>query len=152
MKTLEIGNFKVGRPIKYTYREKLAYLQKLYDYISKAEYPTMPKFCRENNISKRRLYEWVRNENENKDTKEKYPLGEYFKECIDRMNGVQEQFVEDNAIEGNINTTFAIFKLKQLGWKDSPDNVLINSNVMGEDMARVNEKLKALLLEAENHV
>ncbi|MDR1901762.1 MAG: hypothetical protein LBQ88_05695 [Treponema sp.] len=145
----KIGDFKVGRPIKYFYEEKLAYLKKLVEYINTEEYPTMPKFCRMNHISKQRIYEWAKDEHENGDTKNKYPLGEYFRECVSRMNDTQESFVEENAIKGNINVTFSIFKLKQLGWRDSPENILINSSVIGEDIARVDEKLKALLPDNE---
>jgi hypothetical protein len=146
----KIKHFTVGRPIKYTYREKLGYLEKLVKFIEEEEYPTMPKFCRLNDISKRRIYEWANDENENTDTKGKYPLGEYFKEYIAKMNDSQELFIEDNTLQGHINTTFAIFKLKQLGWRDQPENVLINSTVIGEDVTRIDEKLKALLLD-ENH-
>jgi hypothetical protein len=139
--------FKVGRPIKYTWEEKVRYLNKLIQYIRREEYPTMPRFCRLHNISRQRVYEWARGEHENADTREQYPLGEYFQECIDRMNAVQESFIEDNALQGKINTTFAIFKLKQLGWRDTPENVLINSTVIGEDMTRIDEKLRGLLLD-----
>jgi hypothetical protein len=142
--------FRIGRPIRYTWEEKVKVLNKLTRYIREEEYPTMPKFCRLHNISKRRLYEWAKNEHENADTKGKYPLGEYFQECIEKMNAVQESFIEDNALRGKINTSFAIFKLKQLGWRDSPENVLINSNIIGEDMTRINEKLQGLILDDGN--
>jgi hypothetical protein len=132
----------VGRPIQYTHEEKIAYINKLIRYIKNSEYPTVPDFCHLQGLSKQRLYEWARNKNENVDTREKYPLGEYFQNCIDYMNSVQEQFIEKNAIQGNISPAFAIFKLKQLGWRDTPENVLINSTVIGEDMTRINEKLR----------
>jgi hypothetical protein len=150
MTSRKIKHFTVGRPIKYTYKEKLSYLERMVTFIEQEEYPTMPKFCRLNNISKRRIYEWAKDENDNADTKAKYPLGEYFKNCIEKMNDSQELFIEDNTVQGHINTTFAIFKLKQLGWRDSPENVLINSNIIGEDVTRIDERLKALLLD-ENH-
>jgi hypothetical protein len=138
----------IGRPIQYTYETKLNYLRKLVTYIDRNEYPTVPDFCRLHGLSKQRLYEWAKNENENADTKDQYPLGEYFRDAINRMNSIQECFVEKNAILGNISPAFAIFKLKQpgIGWRDSPENVLINSNVVG-DISHIEEKLKGLILD-----
>lgn len=121
--TKKIGSFVIGRPIKYDYDTKLNYLKKLVKYIREEEYPTVPDFCRINHIAKRRLYEWAKNEKENGDTNDKYPLGEYFQECIDRMNGIQEDFIEKNTMQGFISPAFAIFKLKQqsIGWTDRQD-------------------------------
>jgi hypothetical protein len=65
------------------------------------------------------------------------------------MNSIQEQFIEKNAMQGNISPAFAIFKLKQLGWRDTPENILINSTVIGEDMARIDEKLKGVLYDRD---
>jgi hypothetical protein len=137
----------VGRPIRYTWEKKVGYLNALIRYIKTSEYPTVPDFCRLQGLSKQRLYEWARDKNGNIDTKDKYPLGEYFQDCINRMNSIQEQFVEKNALQGRISPAFAIFKLKQLGWRDTPENILINSNVIGEDMSRIDEKLRGLLID-----
>ena len=113
--------FRIGRPIKYSYAKKRALLRELEAYISTAEYPTMPRFCVAHDISKQRIYEWAKNQNENSEEKEKYPLGEYFSELIKRMNDKQESFIEENVMIGNISPAFSLFKLKQpgIGWTDS---------------------------------
>ena len=118
-----MDKIRVGRPIKYSYKEKLAILDALKAYIESEEYPTMPKFCVMQKISKQRLYEFAKNENENSDGKNNYPLGEYFAELIKQMNNKQECFIEENTIKGNITPSFAIFKLKQqgFGWTDKQD-------------------------------
>jgi hypothetical protein len=114
---------KVGRPIKYSFSEKSKLMEELKCYIGVEEYPTMPDFCVRHKVSKRRIYEWARGDNENADTKKKYPLREYFTELIEIMNCKQEQFIEKNVMLGNITPSFAIFKLKQqgIGWSDKAD-------------------------------
>jgi len=118
-----MDKIKVGRPIKYSYKEKLTILNELKSFIEAEEYPTMPAFCTRQKVSKRRIYEWAKGENENADTKKKYPLKEYFDELIELMNAKQEQFIETNVMLGNISPAFAIFKLKQRGfnWTDKQD-------------------------------
>ena len=83
----------------------------------------MPAFCTLQKVSKRRIYEWAKGENENANTKAKYPLKEYFNELIEIMNSKQEQFIEKNVMLGHISPAFAIFKLKQRGfnWTDKQD-------------------------------
>jgi hypothetical protein len=138
----KIGKYTVGRPIKYTYKQKLALLVALQEYIEKEEYPTMPKFCRLHTISKQRIYEWAKNNNENKDTRDKFPLGEFFYDCIKRMDDIQESFIEDHIMVGNIGAAFAIFKLKQLGWTDRQD-ITTDTTVHVDGHAK--EKLHKLL-------
>ena len=113
----------LGRPIKYSFKEKSHLLKELDLYIKAEEYPTMPKFCASHGISKQRIYEWANDEKLSSESKKKYHLGEYFTELIKRMNDKQESFIEENAILGNITPSFAIFKLKQkgIGWTDKAD-------------------------------
>ena len=115
-----MNKIRVGRPIKYSYKEKLAILDALKVYIQNEEYPTMPAFCTLQKVSKRRVYEWAKGENENADTKAKYPLKEYFDELIEMQNNKQEAWIERNVLLGNITPSFGIFKLKQrsFGWAD----------------------------------
>ena len=118
-----MDKIKPGRPIIYTHKEKRAILDALKAYIDAEEYPTMPAFCTKHKISKRRIYEWARGENENADNRNRYPLKEYYGELIEIMNSKQEQFIEKNVMLGNISASFAIFKLKQsgFGWTDRTD-------------------------------
>jgi hypothetical protein len=110
----------VGRPIVYSYKARVALFKALEAYIEAEEYPTMPKFCVSHGIAKQRIYAWAKEEAENRDTKKKYPLAEHFSELIKRMDNKQEDFIEQNALQGNIPVVFAIFKLKQrgIGWTD----------------------------------
>lgn len=110
--------YTIGRPIKYSYEYRLDILEKLAKYIEKEEYPTIPEFCVRNRIQKQRIYEFANDEAINQDCKGKYQLGEYFTDCIKRMNDKQEAFMESGGINGTLPTTFTIFKLKNLGWKD----------------------------------
>ena len=121
MGTTKPGKISVGKPIKYNFKERQVILNALELYVEAEEYPTMPAFAVQQRISKRRIYEWARNERENADTKEKYSLGEYFAELIERMNNKQEQFIEKNVLLGHISPQFASFKLRQPGiaWVDS---------------------------------
>jgi hypothetical protein len=112
---------QVGRPIKYTFAEKTKILKELETYIEAEEYPTMPKFCTLKHIPKQRIYEWAKDEKPNMEAQKKYPLGEYFTELIKRMNDKQESFIEEHAIKGHITPSFAMFKLKQIGWTDKAD-------------------------------
>jgi hypothetical protein len=89
------SNFTVGRPIKYSYKTRCEILDKLDFYIQSEEYPTMPKFCVINKISKQWIYEWAKDEKLNAD---RNPLGEYFTELIKRMNDKQESFIEENTL------------------------------------------------------
>jgi hypothetical protein len=81
----------------------------------------MPKFCASHRISKQRIYEWAKDEKLNSEGKNNYPLGEYFTELIKMMNDKQESFIEEHAIKGHITPSFAMFKLKQIGWTDKAD-------------------------------
>ena len=118
-----MDKIRVGRPIKYSHKEKQTILNALKTYIETEEYPTMPKFCTAHHISKQRIYEWAKNEKENSEGKLQYPLGEYFSELIKQMNCKQESFIEEHVMLGIIPTSFAIFKLKQqgFGWTDRQD-------------------------------
>jgi hypothetical protein len=109
-KKAKMKKLAVGRPIKYTHKKRLSLLRALEEYIDKEEYPTMPKFCVMHGIAKQRIYAWAKGKAENKNTKEKYPMAEHFNELINRMDNKQEDFIEQNALKGKINTTFAIFK------------------------------------------
>lgn len=106
------------KPITYTYEYKKELLQKLIEYIETEDYPTVPDFCRKNRIHKQRLYEFASDKSLNKDDLGKELLGQFYSDCIKKMNNNQEAFIEENALNDKIPSTFAIFKLKQLGWSD----------------------------------
>jgi len=118
------GKVTAGQPIKYTHKEKLRILAELEKYINeKRDYHSVVGFCVEQGIPKPRLYEWARGDKENAEDKTNPRLGERFKELIQKIHDRQEKFIEENTINGNIPTSFAIFKLKQpcIGWTDKQE-------------------------------
>ena len=123
IRTVKTDKIIPGRPIRYNFKEKQTILEAFKLYVETEEFPSVPAFCAQQKLSKRRLYEWAAGENENADTKNKYPLKEYFHELIEQLNAKAEAFVEKNVMLGNINPSFAIFKLKQrgFGWTDKQD-------------------------------
>lgn len=141
------GKIHPGRPIKYSHKEKLAILNALELYVESEEYPSMPDFAVKQKLNKRRLYEWARDERENADTREKCPLGELFKELIERANNKQEQFIEKNALLGRISPAFASLKLRQpnIGWSD---NKSVDANITGSitDPDAIMKKLEGAFL------
>ena len=118
-----MGMFTIGKPIKYSQKEKLKILKELEEYIKREEYPSVSKFCTVHGIAKQRLYEWAKDEKLNSEGKKSYPLGEYFTELIKLIHDKQEGFIEEHAMQGHIPPSFAIFKLKQpcIGWTDKTD-------------------------------
>ena len=119
--------FTVGKPIKYTQKQRLELLKELEAYIKAEEYPTMPAFCVAQSISKQRIYEWAKDEKLNSEGRDNYPLGEYFQELIKLMNQKQEAFIEENVLVGHISPSWACFKLKQpsIGWTDRTEQAII---------------------------
>lgn len=144
---IKAGNkelYTIGKPITFTYNKMLEVLKNLVNYIENEDYPTMSDFCVKYKIYKQRIYEWSKNENINKDCKAKYPLCEYFADCIKRMNDKQETFIEHNGIKNNIPIAFAIFKLKQLGWKDRIEET-VNEN---EDLIKAIKERNQMIKDA----
>jgi hypothetical protein len=77
---------------------------KLNKYIDTTDIPIIAEFAYENNLRRQLLYE-----NE--------VLSDTIKKAVDK----KEAQLERKALDNDINTTFAIFSLKQLGWKDKQE-------------------------------
>jgi predicted transcriptional regulator len=75
--------------------------KKLIKYINETEIPIIAEFAYQNNIPRSSLYDF-----EN--------ISELLKKTISK----KEAQLEKLALTGNINTTMAIFSLKQIGWRD----------------------------------
>lgn len=73
-------------------------------YIQNTDIPIVSEFAYQNNIRRQFLYE-------------NPILSDAIKKLIDK----KEAQLERKGLTGEINTTMAIFSLKQLGWKDRPD-------------------------------
>lgn len=113
---------KRGRPNKY---DPLEIAKKLDDYIDSNKNPIIAKFCIEpGNPCKDTVYELAKTCEE---------LSYSIKRAVDK----QEAYVEEGAMNGTVNPTFAIFKLKQPqhGWTDKQQ---IDSNISGALEINVN--------------
>jgi len=91
----------VARPKKYTDVQLIDMLEK---YTKKTDIPILSEFAHLNNINRSYLYSLD-------------PLKDTIKKLIDK----KEAQLERKALDKEINVTMAIFSLKQLGWKDMPE-------------------------------
>lgn len=91
----------MGRPVIYTDKIKSQLLEKLEKYIDETNVPIIAEFCTIHKVRKQRLYEW-----------------EEFTDMLGLCTQKKEANLEKLALAGKINTSMAIFSLKQLGWTD----------------------------------
>ena len=82
--------------------------QKLEIYIEDTEIPIICEFCYLNDIRRERIYEFGRENEEFSHT---------LKKCIYK----KEAQLEKLGLIGACNPTMAIFSLKQLGWRNKPE-------------------------------
>ena len=93
-----------GRPVKYT-KEKLEEIrQAIEDYTKKTKIPILAEFAYKNDIRRGTLYDMPE-------------LSDAIKALIDK----KESQLEKLALDQKVNTTMAIFSLKQIGWKDKQE-------------------------------
>jgi len=110
--------------IIYTVRKKLTKIlqksieKKLLAYIESTEIPIIAEFAYINDIRRTSLYE--------------HP---YLRDTLKRAIDKKEAQLERKALNNEINTTMAIFSLKQLGWKDKHD---ISADLSGKIEIKVN--------------
>jgi hypothetical protein len=98
---------------------------KLNDYIDNSSDPIIEEFCLINNMSRDTLH---------RHSQESVVLSDTIKKCHAKQAIRTQRLAES----GDINTTFAIFKLKQkcYGWSDKQEIESINVNVdLSEDEA-----------------
>ena len=76
----------------------------LIEYIENTDIPIVAEFAYKNNIRRQLLYE-----------------NEILSDTTKRLINKKEAQLERQALGNTINTTFAIFSLKQLGWRDNKD-------------------------------
>lgn len=101
-----------GRPEKWTPERMEQLLDKFIDYLygvdEEGEYrnsiPSVSDFAFKNNISRQRLYEY-----------------EPFKHALEMCALKRERDLEMGGYTNSINTTMAVFALKQLGWTDKQE-------------------------------
>jgi hypothetical protein len=90
-----------GRPREYD-REKV--LSDFLEYIEKTEIPIVAEFASNHGLTRQFLYD-----------------NEEFTVAISRCTFKKEAALERMALQGKVNTTMAVFSLKQLGWTDRQD-------------------------------
>lgn len=133
---------KRGRPPKTDESGKLVYnvndmIKKLDEYTDecmnggKVKIPILNEAIRKYGWKSSRFYEL---KDENKE----------LAEAIKRLTDAKQEIIEKLAYMGAINTTFAIFSLKQLGWRDNVKTER-NVNVTGKmDTGKLDSILKQL--------
>ena len=93
---------KRGAPVTVYTEERIQEIKALIDlYTDESAIPILAEFCYTNNIRKQRLYEIPE-----------------LTDSIKKMMEKKEAQLEKGALGGKINTSVAIFSLKQLGWRD----------------------------------
>lgn len=91
----------MARPVEYT-PEKLAEIEQAFlQYIAENDIPIVAEFAYISGIRRTTLYDHPE-------------LSNAIKACIDK----KEAALEKLGLEGKVNSSMAIFSLKQLGWKD----------------------------------
>jgi len=92
---------KAGRPKKYTPEVIAALLEDFEHYIESTDIPILKEWCVRNHVPSTYIYELD-------------GFSESIKRCVEK----KEVGIERAAHRSEIPVAFAIFTLKQLGWKD----------------------------------
>lgn len=93
---------KRGRPPKVTIEQLIDGVD---DYLSNTEIPIVTDYALKSGISRNRLYELAKGNEE-------------LSTAIKKITDTKEVVLERGCLEGRYNPTMAIFSLKQMGWRD----------------------------------
>lgn len=96
---------KVGRPRAYSDEEISDIMVRLEQYIEETDIPIIAEFAYMNKIPRQTLYDYKE-----------------FSTLIKRLMDKKESCLEKMALEGRVNSTMAIFSLKQIGWRDKQEH------------------------------
>ena len=94
----------MARPVEWTSEIRATLLADFLVYIDESDIPIVAEFAWKHHVHKQRLYEWPE-------------FADAIKECVTK----KEAQLESLAMTKQIDTTMAIFSLKQLGWKDKQE-------------------------------
>lgn len=97
----------MARPVEWTEESRSELLRLFLSYITETEVPIIAEFAYQNGIYRQRMYEWPE-------------FTDAIKLCITK----KEAQLEKGALSGQLNTTMAIFSLKQIGWRDRQEIAL----------------------------
>lgn len=93
-----------GRPKNHSEDETRELAEKFAKYITDTDIPIIAEFAYQNDVMRQSLYD--------------YPeFSTLLKKCIDK----KEAQLERKGLDNKVNPTIAIFSLKQLGWRDKPE-------------------------------
>lgn len=91
----------MARPKKYTDDYLAELVESLWDYIENTDIPILKEWCVQEGVPSKHVYDFE-------------ALSDPIKTLIDK----KEAALERAMLNGDVNTTGAIFSLKQLGWSD----------------------------------
>ncbi len=114
-----------GRPPKLTPEEIETLVIAFEKYIEETEIPIVAEFAHMNGLSKQYLY--------NRDE---------FIYLIKRATTKKEAALERECLKSNINTSMAIFSLKQLGWSDKSEVKDTTDRKLSDQMKKAQERVK----------
>lgn len=107
----------MARPRNLSDEEIIALAEKYEKYIDETDIPIVAEFAYQNNINRQMLYDYDE-------------FSTLTKKCIAK----KEVQLERKSLSGEVNTTQAIFSLKQLGWRDRTDNkIIINTETLSDE-------------------
>ena len=95
---------KVGRPRNYSDDEIVDIKERLSKYIESEQIPIIAEFAYKNDIPRQTFYDY-----------------EEFSTLLKKLMDKKESQLEKLSLTGDVNTTMAIFSLKQLGWTDKQE-------------------------------
>ena len=98
------GMAKVGRPRNYSDDEIVDIKERLSKYIESEQIPIIAEFAYKNDIPRQTFYDY-----------------EEFSTLLKKLMDKKESQLEKLSLTGDVNTTMAIFSLKQLGWTDKQE-------------------------------
>ena len=95
---------EIGRPRTFTDEQVAEIRDKLVQYIATTEIPIVAEFAYQNDINRQILYD--------------YPE---FSTLTKKLIAKKEAQLERKGLMNEVNSTMAIFSLKQLGWRDKQE-------------------------------
>jgi hypothetical protein len=95
---------KVGRPRTYSKEQIEEIKEKLSNYIDNSSVPIIAEFAYQNDIPRQTFYDY-----------------EEFSTLIKKLLDKKEAQLERGALSSILNSTMAVFSLKQLGWRDKQE-------------------------------
>lgn len=117
----------VGRPRTFTDEQVAEIREKLVQYIATTEIPIVAEFAYQNDINRQILYD--------------YPE---FSTLTKKLIAKKEAQLERKGLMNEVNSTMAIFSLKQLGWTDKQE-MKIEGGDTPVEIKQTIDKVKAMV-------